>query len=528
MLRKGKGSIVNIGSVAGVRDKRCGLCFLQRLEVCGARLFAQRGPAVCQTGHPLERADARPDEHADGSATVTGPGRRIPRGFSGRNDGQAGPTVPHGPYGRGMGCGVHGPMVGQRRIQVRYFSRNHGRWRHFSPHRLTSSALRSTTGDRSWVILRIGSGKALWSPRRPQWDSCPLGTHRPNPRNSRSAACCPLSGPYGLLGEDMRRGVQIAVEERGGKVLGVPVEINWEDDETKPQPAVQKATKLISEGSHMIFGALSSASTLAVMNLTKQRKIPHLVTISADDKITVPGGSRYTFRTSNNLGMENRMALAYMQDRKLKKIYIVTADYQATRDGYEWIKSQVGSSGIQIVGEDFPPLGNRDYSSIVDKIAKSDADGVLLMLTGSDVVTLLKQAGQVNLGKNKLLFGPVAADETMAAAVGPASLGVNSGLRYDHSIDTAANRKFVEAYRKKFGIFPSMTAGEAYDGMAWWLDTVEKTGSWDKEKWVDAFATNVRENSVEGRKTMRACDHQALQPGFWGEVVQGTPARHPP
>ena len=22
---------------------------------------------------------------------------------------------------------------------------------------------------------------------------------------------------------------------------------------------------------------------------------------------------------------------------------------------------------------------------------------------------------------------------------------------------------------------------------------------------------------------MRACDHQALQPGFWGEVVQGTP-----
>ena len=203
--------------------------------------------------------------------------------------------------------------------------------------------------------------------------------------------------------------------------------------------------------------------------------------------------------------------------------YAVTADYQATRDGFEWIKQQLGPNGIQIVGEDFPPLGNRDYSSIVDKIAKSDADGVLLMLTGSDVVTLLKQAGQVNLGKSKVLFGPVASDETMAAAVGQASLGVNTGLRYDHTIDTAANRKFVEAYRKKFGVFPSMTAGEAYDGMAWWLDTVEKTGSWDKEKWVDAFAASVRENSVEGKKTMRACDHQALQPGFWGEVVQGTP-----
>lgn len=260
------------------------------------------------------------------------------------------------------------------------------------------------------------------------------------PEKFKVGAVLSLSGPYGLLGEDMRRGVQIAVEERGGKVLGVPIEITWEDDETKPQPAVQKATKLISEGSHMIFGALSSASTLAIMNVTKQRKIPHLVTISADDKITVPGGSRYTFRTSNNLDMENRMALVYMQEKKIKRIYAVTADYQATRDGYTWIKSQLDANGIQAVGEDFPPFGNRDYSSIIDKIAKSNADGVLLMMTGSDVVTFLKQAGQVNLGKTKVLFGPVAADDTMAAAVGPAAVGVNSGQRYHYTVENAANQ----------------------------------------------------------------------------------------
>jgi len=332
-----------------------------------------------------------------------------------------------------------------------------------------------------------------------------------------------LSGPYGLLGDDMRRGVQIAIEERQGKVLGVPIEVTWEDDETKPQPAVQKATKLVSEGAHMIFGALSSASTLAIMNITKQRKIPHLVTISADDKITLPGGSRYTFRTSNTLDMENRMALSYLQDKKLKKLYAVAADYQATRDGWEWFRKQAEKNGVQITGEDFAPLGNRDFSSIVDKIAKSDADSVFLSLTGSDVVTFLKQAGQVNLGKTRVIFGPVVADETMAAGVGPASLGVNSGMRYHYSIDNPANRKFVEAYQKKYNAFPPMAAGEAYDGMSWWLDTVEKTASWDKEKWIDAFADSVRENSVEGRKTMRACDHQALQVGFWGEVVQGMP-----
>lgn len=332
-----------------------------------------------------------------------------------------------------------------------------------------------------------------------------------------------LSGPYGVFGDDMRKGVEIAIEQRGGKVLGKPVRVLWEDDETKPQPAVQKTTRLISEGAQMIFGAVSSASTIAVMNIVKQRKIPHLVTMSADDKITVPGGSRYTFRTSNTLGMEQRMALAFAKERKLKRIYGVIADYQATRDSWAWFRKEAEKAGIEIVGDDFPPLGNRDFSSIVDKVARTKADGVALFMTGSDVITMVKQAGQVNLAANRVIFGPVVADETMAAGVGPAAIGVQSGVRYHFTENNPANKAFVEAYRKKYNEFPSSAAGEAYDGMSWWLDVVDKTGSWDKEKWVTAFENSTRDNSVEGKKVMRACDHQALQDGLWGVVDKGAP-----
>lgn len=350
-----------------------------------------------------------------------------------------------------------------------------------------------------------------------------LGARAADPDTFKIGGVVSLSGSYGIFGEDMRKGVQIAIDQRGGKVLGKPIEVIWEDDETKPQPAVQKTTRLISDNVQMIFGAVSSASTLAIENLVKQRKIPHLVTMSADDKITVPGGSRYTFRTSNTLGMEQRMALAYTKDQKLKRIYGVTADYQATRDSWEWYRKEAEKAGIEIVGADFPPLGNRDYSSIADKIARSNADGVALFMTGSDAVTMVKQAGQVDLGKTRKIFGPVIADETMAAGVGPTSIGVNSGVRYHYTEDNAANRTFVEAFHKKYNEYPSSAAGEAYDGMSWWLDVVEKTGSWDKEKWVDAFANSVRDTSVEGTKTMRACDHQAMQVGLWGEVVAGKP-----
>lgn len=341
------------------------------------------------------------------------------------------------------------------------------------------------------------------------------------PADFHIAGILAFSGAYGIIGKDMRQGVEIAVNERGGKVLGKPIRISWEDDETRPQPAVQKATRLLANGAQMIFGAVGSASTLALQSLADQRKVPLLVTISADDKITRVGGSRYTFRTSNTLGMEIRMSVEFAKAKGLKKIYGVTADYQATRDGWDLFQAEAKKAGIAIVGNDYAPLGNRDFSVIVDKMAKSDADGIAVIVTGNDAVTFLKQSGQVGLGRTKVQFGPVLQDETLAAAVGPASIGVFSGVRYHFSVDNPANKKFVEAYRAKFNEWPSSFAGEAYDGMSWWLDVVEQTKSWDREKWVEAFSTSVRENSVEGRKVMRACDHQAAQVGLWGEVVQG-------
>lgn len=341
------------------------------------------------------------------------------------------------------------------------------------------------------------------------------------PEDFHIASILAFSGAYGIIGAGMRKGAELAVAQRGGKVLGKPIRFSWEDDETKPQPAVQKASRLLAGGAQMMFGAVGSASTLALQNLADQRKVPLLVTISADDSITKVNGSRYSFRTSNTLGMEVKMSMEFVKAKGLKKIHGVTADYQTTRHGWEQFMEMAKAAGVEIVGESFAPLGNRDYAVIIDTVAKSNADGVAIMMTGNDGVTFVKQAGQVGLGKDKVLFGPVVQDEVMAAATGPAALGVYSGVRYHFSLDNPQNKKFVEEHQSAYGELPSSYAGEAYDGLSWWLDVIEETDSWDVEKWVDAFETSVRENSLEGRKVMRKCDHQAAQVGLWGEVVKG-------
>lgn len=331
-----------------------------------------------------------------------------------------------------------------------------------------------------------------------------------------------FSGAYGIIGQSMRRGVEVAVQERGGKVLGKPIEALWEDDETKPQVAVQKATRMLSSGVQMFYGAVISPSTLAIMKLAEQRKIPVLVTASADDRITGSDKNRYTFRTSGNSYSENMSVVQHLKTAGTKKVYGVAADYTVMRDGWSLVKQNLSAMGVQVVGEDFPPVGTGDYAVIVDKVRQSGAEAVVVVLTGNDGVTFVKQAGSVGLNEKVKLMGPNLMDELTAKAAGSASIGVQSAIRYHFTLDNSRNRRFVAAYRTAFNDYPDPFAGEAYDGMAWWLDVVDATGGWDRDKWIDAFEHSERTDSVDGLKTMQACDHQAVSPGLWAETVKGT------
>ena len=196
-------------------------------------------------------------------------------------------------------------------------------------------------------------------------------------------------------------------------------------------------------------------------------------------------------------------------------------DVGAARDLWTKVKAALPGLKMEVAGEDFPPLGNKDYSIIVNKIAASGADVAIAILAGADTVNLVKQAGEVELTKKVAVFGPTFIEEATALGAGKASLGMYSGVRYHFSLDTPRNKDFVSRYKAKYGELPSFAAGESYDGLSWWLKTVNGTGVWDVEKWVDAFKGSTYRESIEGTKHMRACNNQAEQVGLWAQVVEG-------
>lgn len=333
------------------------------------------------------------------------------------------------------------------------------------------------------------------------------------------AAVLPFSGVYGLIGQNIRRGLEVALEERGGRVLGKPVEMIWNDDDSKPQIGVQKATQAIANGAQLIYGSVSSPVSLALMSVAQQNKVPMVVAGSADDRITGTDRNRYTFRTANPFNMEMRLAMAYIESAKFKNLYAIGPDVGAARDAWASLQGDLKRAGVNVAGEAFLPLGTSDFSVAVDKIMKSGADGVISFFTAGDSVSFTRQAIAVGLRNKAKIFGPTAYDETTNTALGAAAVGLQSGVRYSKDVDNARNRRFVAAYNQKFKEDPPVYAGIAYNGLAWVLDAIESTKSWDREQWITAFESSRRPDSVQGPEEMRACDHQALHDGLWAEVV---------
>ena len=120
--------------------------------------------------------------------------------------------------------------------------------------------------------------------------------------------------------------------------------------------------------------------------------------------------------------------------------------------------------GVSVVGEDVTPIGRQEYSVIVDKVIKSGADGLFVVTTGSDTITLLKQAGQVRLPGRLKIFGTGFLDDDAAMAVGPDVVGVNTVARYHFSYDTPGNKAFVAAYRVRYTEWSNAYAANACDG----------------------------------------------------------------
>src|SRR4030042_6958719 len=207
----------------------------------------------------------------------------------------------------------------------------------------------------------------------------------------------PLSGPSERWGKLFSAGLQFAVDEQNvkGGLFGKKIEIITEDSELKPDVAVRKAKKLIMEDKiNILASGFGSAISLACNKVASDYKTLYINFGSMSDQ--AQGGeffSRYGFRVIQNAHSLHTASALLMVGKPYKRFYIMAQDYVFSYDAAKVFKEQLKIlvPNAQIVGEDYAPIGTKDFAPYITKIIASKADFVFSPATPPDITNFIRQ-----------------------------------------------------------------------------------------------------------------------------------------
>lgn len=328
---------------------------------------------------------------------------------------------------------------------------------------------------------------------------------------------------YGIAGQN---GLQMAIDDINAKagVNSYKIELDAADDAGKPASGSENAKRLMVEDKVVaLFGSVSSGVCLAENPLVKQYKVPFITFTCNDFNLTTTKFVPYIASVVPNTYMEGRAIANYVaaQSTKYKTVYMIAPDYSFGHTEATAFKARLKelNPSVSIVGEDYPALGAKDYTSYITKILSAKPDLVYSNIYSGDLVTFVKQAKPYDFF-NRVQFATLTSTndlQTLGTDYPTNLLGYARAPFY--AINTSANTDFVKRYKTKFGSEPAEWSIMAYDAFNLWANAANKAGDFDADK-VMAKIVGQQFTGLRGTFTIRDVDHQADVPEWVG--VTGT------
>ncbi|MER5225572.1 ABC transporter substrate-binding protein [Streptomyces flaveus] len=279
----------------------------------------------------------------------------------------------------------------------------------------------------------------------------------------------PLSGVYAPIGEDLRAGFQLYLDQHNGKLGQRKVDLVTADEGEGPQTGVPAAQKLVTQDQvSAVAGVVNSATALGLRDFFDESKKPLLIANAGADDITGARKSEYVWRTSFSNGDVSAALGPAVAEEVKGKVYLIAADYAAGKEMVAGFRKTFEAAGGKVAGEKYTPFGKtQDFQPYLSAIRKSGADAVFAFYAGAEAVNFVKQYKQFGLAGKTSLYGTGFLTEGGAlAAQGTAAVGVKTSLHYSTELASAANKKFVDAYQKAAKKPPTVYAVQGYDTAA--------------------------------------------------------------
>lgn len=321
-----------------------------------------------------------------------------------------------------------------------------------------------------------------------------------------------LTGALESYGKQTQRGFDLGIEYATGGTLevnGKKIEIVYEDTETKPEVAVQKATKLLEDDQvDFLVGSSSSGDTLAVLPLAEEYEKIMVVEPAVADSITGSEFNEYIFRTGRNSSQDAYAAAAAIAGKGVK-IATFAPDYSFGWDGVNAFKTAAEKLGAEIVLEEYADPAATDFTSNLQKVIDAKPDYLFVVWAGAN--SPWNQIADLKIQEKGIKISTGAPDIIALQFMNPL-VGMEGFSVYYHTLpQNDVNQWLVDEHQKRFNEVPDLfTPGGMSAAIAIVEALKQSDGDADANKLIDVME-GMSFETPKGTMTFREEDHQALQ-----------------
>jgi urea transport system substrate-binding protein len=230
--------------------------------------------------------------------------------------------------------------------------------------------------------------------------------------------------------------------------------------------------------------------------------------------------SPYIFYSGATTNQQIIPGLDYLKSKGLTKIFLVGSDYVFPRTANKEIQADAKANGMTVLGEEYKPLGDVEFSTLVNKVKDAKPQAVFNTLNGDSNVAFFKELKNAGITAKDMPVMSVSIAEEEARGIGPDILaGHLTAWNYYQTTDSPENAKFVAAYKKKYGAnrVTDDPIEAAYVQVKLWAMAATKAKSVDVAK-VKAAAKGITFMAPEGKVTIDGSNQHIYKTARIGEL----------
>jgi ABC-type branched-subunit amino acid transport system substrate-binding protein len=249
---------------------------------------------------------------------------------------------------------------------------------------------------------------------------------------------------------------------------------------------VERALELIQRDRvDAIIGPVTSAERDAIKPTIERYKMPLLYATDYEGGVC----SRYITCYSALPEQWVDPFIPFVHEKYGDAFFLVGSNYVWPQKMNQAIRRVAEHAGGKVVGEEYVPFGNKDFTSILRKIESTGATVLVITVVGADAVTLVKQFTAAGLKPKVRIAFFGFSENYLAGLTNAESDGIVSVSNFIASLDKPEARAFVKKVRDRYGpnTIVSNTTDAHYNLMRFYFGGIKRAQSADKEKVTDAM-----------------------------------------